>query len=98
MCSSYHRDARLWVGLVAFVVGAVMLLERFDVVPAETWNYLWPAILIVTGLKWMLSGCCGSSKEGCPCGMNNCDCGEACEMPMAMPVKKMNNKKTGRKK
>ena len=97
MCSTYHRDSHLYFGFVAFVVGTIILLQRFDIVPAETWGYLWPAILIVTGLKWMLSGC-SSSKADCPCGMENCDCGEACEMPMDMPAKKMTNKKTGRKK
>lgn len=100
MCSLYHRETRLWLGLVAFVVGAVMLLERFDLVPSETWNYLWPAILIVTGLKWMVGGACKtdsccSSSTSCECGTKDCD--GSCEMPMDMPTKKVNTKKSRKK-
>ena len=67
------------MGLVLFVIGAVVLLERFDLIPAETWDYLWPSILIVTGLKLMISMKGGSSCEGDSC------CSEgSCEMPMPM--------------
>jgi hypothetical protein len=98
MCSSNnHREVHLWLGLVAFVVGAVLLLQQFDLVPAETWNYLWPAILIVTGLKWMMmSSSKGMGMSGCECGMDSCDeCGDNCEVPM--PAPKASSKKKGKK-
>lgn len=94
---SCTKDDRLWFGLVAFVIGAVVLLQRFDVVPAETWDYLWPSILVVSGIKWMVS--CGSPVAGCDTGACT-DCGDmdcSCDMPMAMPAKK-SNKKTSKKK
>jgi hypothetical protein len=58
------------MGLIAFVIGAVILLQKFSIIPEDTWGYLWPAILIVIGLKLMIS-CCpchgGScSKDACP--------------------------------
>lgn len=103
MCASNTRDHQLWLGLVAFVIGTVLLLERFDLVPTETWDYLWPSILVLTGLKLMLickdspKECCGSS---CEMESSSCDCGDGacggCEMPMVMP-KKAAKKKTGKK-
>lgn len=100
MCSTDSRDCQLWLGLVAFVIGAVLLLEKFDLVPAETWDYLWPSILVVTGLKWMISrgscgSCCETMSKACKdCGMDSCD---GCEMPAPAP-KKAAPKKNGRKK
>lgn len=94
MCSSSsaHRDARLWMGLVAFVIGAVILLQRFDLVPSETWDYLWPSILVISGLKIMImtgmkESCCSTDKSCDSCGSDECD-GEGCEMPMTMPMSK----------
>lgn len=105
MCQSScspHKECGLWIGLVAFIIGAVVLLQRFDLVPVETWDYLWPSILVVSGLKFMIMGACKSdsccsgacsSEEACPCGMENCD--GSCEMPVA---KKSMKKKVGKKK
>lgn len=96
---SCTKDDRLWFGLVAFVVGAVVLLQRFDVVPAETWDYLWPSILVVSGLKWMMT--MNSSDSSCDSAC--CDCGDmvcSCDStpaPVAMPVKKTAKKTSKRK-
>lgn len=107
MCAySCSREGHLWLGLVAFVIGAVILLQRFDIVPTETWGYLWPSILVVSGLKLMIVGgkkeseCCGSCEEGMDemcgsCGGDSCD--GTCEMPMPMAKKSM-KKKGGKKK
>jgi hypothetical protein len=67
------KELQLWGGLVAFVLGAVVLLEMFDVIPETTWDYLWPSVLVVLGLKLMMmggkSGDCGHGmKEDC-CAM-----------------------------
>lgn len=72
-CSNKCQDYEMWAGLLLFVVGAVFLLQRFDLIPAETWFYLWPILLVVFGVKLMISG--GSTH--------------ACEMPMpSAPVAK----------
>ena len=104
MMSCNSKDDRLWWGLVAFVVGAVVLLQKFNVVPSETWNYLWPSILVVSGLKWMLAGhsdcgssCC-SSKGSCEmsckdCGSEPCSCDS-----MPMPKKSMGKAKKSKRK
>ncbi|MEK9160374.1 MAG: DUF5668 domain-containing protein [Patescibacteria group bacterium] len=96
MCCSNNKDHQLWLGLVAFVIGAVLLLQRFDLVPAETWDYLWPSILVVTGLKWMISRNSDSCQmeDSCMCGGNSCD--GSCELPMPAP-KKATSKKKSRK-
>lgn len=97
MCAMSSKDDRLWFGLVAFVVGAVVLLQRFDVVPVETWDYLWPSILVVSGLKWMMT--CGTSAS---CDMGACgDCGNmacTCDAVVAMPAPKKAAKKSTNKK
>lgn len=101
MCAHHSHESRLWLGLVAFVIGAVILLQRFDVVPPETWNYLWPSILVVTGLKLMISGGDKGACNGECCGMGACascgmeDCDGSCEIPM--PMKKKMGKKVGKK-
>ncbi|MFA4814518.1 MAG: DUF5668 domain-containing protein [Candidatus Gracilibacteria bacterium] len=84
MCDSSSRDSHLWLGLVAFVIGAVLLLQRFDLVPAETWNYLWPSILVVTGLKLMMF-----RGHGCCCSDDSCEM----PMPVVMPKKSAKKKK-----
>lgn len=92
------RDDRLWFGLVAFVVGAVVLLQRFDVIPMETWDYLWPSILVVSGLKWMVASSAPSCDMSAPCASSSCnDCGmDACVC--STPVVKKSVKKTSKKK
>lgn len=99
---SCSKDDRLWWGLVAFVVGAIVLLTRFGVVPAETWDYLWPSILVVSGIKWMLSGnggsCCSSEACDMACDTMCKDCKSmecTCE---AMPMAKKAVAKKGKSK
>lgn len=75
--SSCSKDDRLWLGLVAFVLGGVVLLQRFDLVPSETWDYLWPSVLLVSGLKLMVGA--GKSEGSCY-GMEFCG---GCDMDMA---------------
>ncbi|MFA5793013.1 MAG: DUF5668 domain-containing protein [Candidatus Gracilibacteria bacterium] len=90
------KDHVLWFGLVAFVIGATILLQRFDIVPVATWDYLWPSILLVTGLKMMLSSACPCRKEESCCGgADSC----ACEAKV-MPEAKMHDskKKSSKKK
>lgn len=87
----------LWLGLVAFVIGAVILLQKFDIVPETTWGWLWPSILVVMGLKFMLWGncsssdCCESTAKSDCCSSNTC-CDEV------KPKKKTTKKKTTKKK
>ncbi len=94
---SCSKDDRLWWGLVAFVVGAVVLLQRFDVVPAETWNYLWPSILIVSGLKWMLSGDSCGSGASCSTKESAGMCGDCSSMPCSCDMMPMAKKAPAKK-
>jgi hypothetical protein len=93
MCNPCGKgDHNLWLGLIMFVIGAVVLLQKFDIVPDTTWGWLWPAILVVLGLKFMLVCCsCGDS-----CGTGCCDGGVCDEKPMKKKV--MKKKKLGKKK
>lgn len=100
LCSpvACSKEGHLWMGLVLFVIGAVILLERFDLIPAETWDYLWPSILVVSGLKLMIS-MKGAVSDSCgSCSGASCLCEETCEMPMEMPITKKPVKKSSRKK
>ncbi len=97
LCSpiACSKEGHLWMGLVLFVIGAVVLLERFDFIPAETWDYLWPSILIVTGLKLMIS-MKGETSSCDSCEGGSCSSEESCEMPTPMVKKAV--KKSSRKK
>jgi cadmium resistance protein CadD (predicted permease) len=55
-CQEKKDELLLWLGVIAFVIGAVFLLMMFDAIPEETWDYLWPFILVVLGLKLMMMG------------------------------------------
>jgi uncharacterized membrane protein YfcA len=84
-CSNHSKDCGLWIGLVAFILGAVVLLQRFGAVPDEVLSYLWPSLLIVIGLKFMI-GSCESCGSGSCCESGTCDT----ETPVVkkMPMKK----------
>lgn len=89
-CSNHSKDNHMWLGLIAFIIGAVVLLEKFDIIPVATWGYLWPSILVVAGLKLMLNSCESCSSGSCS---DSGSCKGACsEMPMPAA------KKTGKKK
>ncbi len=89
------KNDRLWWGLVALVVGAVVLLQRFGVVPPQTWDYLWPSFLVVQGIKFIISG----DACACNCDESSCkDCGNmACSCDTMPTPKKTTGKKAKRK-
>lgn len=93
MSCSPNREHGLWLGLVAFVIGVTVLLQRFAVIPDSTFSYLWPSILAITGLKFMISQ--GGNDSGC-CG-SECDWDMAEMMPTEMPAKKKSKKTSKRK-
>lgn len=95
MHSSKHADLHLWFGLVIFVIGAVILLQRFDLIPETTWAYLWPIILIVSGLKFMISygagdACCSSEKS-------SDNMGSCCDEPVMMKKPAKKKTRTGKR-
>jgi hypothetical protein len=100
-CCTTEKGCHTFLGLIAFVIGAVILLQKFDIIPSETWSYVWPIILIVAGLKMMVGCCassCGSSCETtcCETECKPCPPCEPCEKPKKKaPAKK---KPTAKKK
>ncbi|MFA5855536.1 MAG: DUF5668 domain-containing protein [Candidatus Gracilibacteria bacterium] len=92
------KDHALWFGLVAFVIGAVILLQKFDLIPSATFSYLWPCILVVSGLKMML--CCGCPCTDCKgeCKGDSCDCKSDPSMPCDCKKEVVAKKKLGKKK
>ncbi|MEK7146042.1 MAG: DUF5668 domain-containing protein [Patescibacteria group bacterium] len=92
-CSPHSKEHRLWLGLVAFIIGAVVLLQKFELIPITTWDYLWPTLLIVVGLKLLIG-----SRENCDDG-SCCDDACACDMPsMPMVMEKKAPKSKAKKK
>lgn len=94
----YHhknRDLELWLGLWLFVIGVVFLLIRFDVIPAVTWAFLWPSILIVTGLKLMVAA---ESCENCPSDSKPMSATPAMAKKPSAPAVKASPKKKPAKK
>ena len=93
-CSDHSKDNHMWGGLIAFIIGAVVLLQKFDIIPTETWGYLWPSILIVFGLKLMLcsnESCASTSSSESCCETGSCK-GE-CAVIMPTAAKKTPKKK-----
>ena len=50
------RSAPPVVSLGLIVVGAVLLADRLGYVPGNLWSYIWPVVLILIGLAWLLGG------------------------------------------
>jgi len=48
MSNQHRKDPLVW-GLILIVIGALFLLERFDIGAWDTLWRLWPVILIVWG-------------------------------------------------
>ena len=49
------RSASAFWALVLVVVGAIFLLQNFDILPGNAWNTIWPVLLILLG-AWLLLG------------------------------------------
>lgn len=81
-CENHSKETGLWLGLVSFIIGSVILLQMFGVIPDTTWDYLWPSILIVVGLKLMIGTAdkCGSGacSSGGSCGSDSCGSDDSC--------------------
>jgi cell wall-active antibiotic response 4TMS protein YvqF len=48
--SEQFGDLELWGGILLVVLGGILLLHTFDIVPLERIARLWPVLLIVVGL------------------------------------------------
>ncbi|HML18042.1 MAG TPA: DUF5668 domain-containing protein [Bryobacteraceae bacterium] len=46
---------RIW-GAALAVVGAIFLLDNFDIIHGNVWNYLWPVVLIAIGVGMLVRG------------------------------------------
>ncbi len=64
-CTKTCAEYELWIGLFVFLVGAVFLLMKFDVIGPEFWSYFWPSVLVISGLKLILMG--GAHSAACDC-------------------------------
>ena len=61
-CNVNSKDHQLWIGLVALTFGGVVLLQKLGWLPENTFEYLWPSVLLVTGFKWIVSSRCECGK------------------------------------
>ena len=91
-------DYEVWLGCIALVSAAVIILEMVEVIPHGTWGYVWPVMLGLLGLKMVFSGT-ATTGSGCECGGEHCNCKmETGAMPMSMPspvvIKRSPAKKT----
>lgn len=51
----WNGNRRMWFGpFVVVLVGAVMLLDRFDVLTTSAWNLFWPIVIIVVGARLVM--------------------------------------------
>lgn len=41
----------MFIGILLIIIGAAFLLQHLDYLSAGTWGIIWPAILIVIGLR-----------------------------------------------
>ena len=53
-----HRSGlfNLFVGLTFIVFGLLFLLSNYGIVPAVEWNKVWPLVLVILGITFLLHG------------------------------------------
>jgi len=58
MFSFIHRSSlfHLTLGLTLLVFGLLFLLSNYGFIPAVEWGKVWPVILIVLGLAFLMKG------------------------------------------
>ena len=44
----------MFIGLVLVAIGIIALLVKFGVLTGSIWSYVWPVILIVLGLGFLM--------------------------------------------
>jgi hypothetical protein len=42
------------MGLIVIAVGVIALLVKLDVLSGSTWDYIWPTVLIIIGLSFVI--------------------------------------------
>lgn len=50
----------MWFGLGLVLVGMLLLLNNLGIITGDTWNYIWPGIVIIIGLSLLFkkNDCC----------------------------------------
>lgn len=64
------------IGLILVVIGAAFLLKNLGILDAAMWNIIWPALLIVVGIRLICWHKCREGKGWCwgkKCPMCNTD-------------------------
>jgi len=46
----------LFIGIVFVIFGALFLLSNYGIIPEVEWNKVWPLILVLLGLTFLLRG------------------------------------------
>lgn len=44
----------MWFGFALVLVGVLLLLNNLGIIQGNTWDYIWPAIIILVGLSILL--------------------------------------------
>ena len=42
------------IGLILVAIGVLALLMKLDIISGSLWGYVWPVILIIVGLNFLL--------------------------------------------
>ncbi|OQB05705.1 MAG: hypothetical protein BWY19_00838 [bacterium ADurb.Bin212] len=50
----------MWFGLGLVLVGILLLLNNLGIIKGDTWDYIWPAVIILVGLSMLFrrNDCC----------------------------------------
>lgn len=44
----------MWFGFALVLVGVLLLLNNLGIIQGNTWDYIWPAVVILIGLSILL--------------------------------------------
>ncbi len=45
----------MFLGVLLLLVGALMIMERLDIIQGGVWDYLWPLAIIALGVDFIAS-------------------------------------------
>lgn len=66
LLSAIMRKIRMWFGIILALIGVILLLQNTGVLEPGIWRIVWPLVLIIIGLLFILRPKEWKNRKHCP--------------------------------